>query len=154
MSGGSEVSKVTLYVKYRSGIELPGQLKILHTQKFGFNETPLWQKVQFICKNISTIDILTYEICQKRENIMSMCVRWARACDGLLFKVWHCDEQYLIISVCKLQYYQHYIIDIINTSTRGERIVFSGPNANMNTIRVHKFGRIQIQILFGLRIMA
>ena len=34
---------------------------------------------------------------------------------------------------------------------RGERIVFSGPNTNTNTIRVKKFVRIGIQILFGLR---
>ena len=35
--------------------------------------------------------------------------------------------------------------------TRGERIVFLGPNTNTNTIRVKKFVRIRIQILFGLR---
>ena len=37
---------------------------------------------------------------------------------------------------------------------RGERIVFSGPNTNTNTIRFQKFGRIRIRILFGFRNMA
>ena len=36
---------------------------------------------------------------------------------------------------------------------RGERIVFSGPNTNMNIIRVHKFDRIRIRILFVFVIM-
>ena len=31
----------------------------------------------------------------------------------------------------------------------GERIEFSGPNTNTNIIRVHKFDRIRIRILFG-----
>ena len=31
---------------------------------------------------------------------------------------------------------------------RGERIVFSGPNTNTNTIWFHKIGRIRIRILF------
>ena len=37
--------------------------------------------------------------------------------------------------------------------TRGERIVFSVPNMNTNIIRVRKFDRIRIQILFVLFIM-
>ena len=35
------------------------------------------------------------------------------------------------------------------TKNRGERIVFSGPNTNTNIIRVRKFDRIRIQILFA-----
>ena len=38
-------------------------------------------------------------------------------------------------------------------STRGERIVFLGPNTNTNIIRVHKFDRIRIRILFVFVIM-
>ena len=37
---------------------------------------------------------------------------------------------------------------------RGERIVFSGPNTNTNTIRFQKCGRIRIRILLGFRNMA
>ena len=37
---------------------------------------------------------------------------------------------------------------------RGERIVFSGPNTNTNTIRFQKCGQIRIRILFGFRKMA
>ena len=37
---------------------------------------------------------------------------------------------------------------------RGERIVFSGPNTNTNTIWLQKCGRIRIRILFGFRNMA
>ena len=36
---------------------------------------------------------------------------------------------------------------------RGEQIVFSGPNMNTNIIRVHKFDRIRIRILFVFFIM-
>ena len=41
-----------------------------------------------------------------------------------------------------------------HTQTRGERIVFSGPNTNTNTIRLQKCGRIRIRILFGFRNIA
>ena len=43
---------------------------------------------------------------------------------------------------------------LIYVQPRGERIVFSGPNANTNTIRFQKCGRIRIRILFGFRNMA
>ena len=38
--------------------------------------------------------------------------------------------------------------------TRGELIVFSGPNTNTNTIRFQKFGRIQVRILFGVPLLS
>ena len=37
---------------------------------------------------------------------------------------------------------------------RGERIVFSGPNTNTNTIRVQKLCQIRIRILFGVPLLA
>ena len=45
-------------------------------------------------------------------------------------------------------------IDFEDPPSRGERIVFSGPNTNTNTIRLQKRGRIRIRILFGFRNMA
>ena len=46
-----------------------------------------------------------------------------------------------------------YVLGVLECS-RGERIVFSGPNTNTNTIRFQNVVRIRIRILFGFRIMA
>ena len=45
-------------------------------------------------------------------------------------------------------------VSILYHQIRGERIVFSGPNTNTNTIRFQKCGRIRIRILFGFRNLA
>ena len=49
-----------------------------------------------------------------------------------------------LLPVCQMEIVRQ-IVRIQNClHVRGERIVFSGPNMNTNTIRVHKFDRIQI----------
>ena len=128
----------------------------------GFATWPSWKVLcEIALKSVTLLQTMqTYlQIEEKDKKFNMYCSYWklqnvfVKIVTMYLFILQNVFVRIVIMYLFKLQNISVKIIRM-HLLYRGERIVFSGPNRNTNTIRVQKFGRIRIRILFGVPLLS